>query len=303
MSNSHTFPITSLQAEALRKKLKAQGYEFAAKPYTLFSAKTKGLAVSVYEKGPKVLLQGKKAKDFIEFTLEPEILGEVVYTNPELRDPAQFEPHIGVDESGKGDYFGPLVVAGAYTEKASAQALVKLGVTDSKLITDSKIPKLAKAIREMDAVSYSVILISPKRYNELYSQFKNLNKLLAWGHAKVVANILEERPDCPRSLSDQFAKSEYVLSSAFKQQGLTLKLEQRTKAESDVAVAAASVLARDRFLSWMSKASEGAGMPIPFGGGAKVDKMGKAILKKHGKETLEQLVKLHFVNSKRIFSE
>jgi len=301
MPNSYTIPVTTLQGEALRKKLKAQGYEFVTKPYALYSAKTKGLSVTLYEKGPKLLLQGKKAKEFVEFTLEPEILGEVVISNPELRDPAQFEPHIGVDESGKGDYFGPLVIAGAYTEKESARKLVDLGVTDSKLITDKAIPKLADAIRKMDGVSYSEVLISPKKYNELYGKFKNLNRLLAWGHAKAVANILEERPNCPRSLSDQFSKNEQVLAYAFKSQGLSLKMEQRTKAESDVAVAAASVLARERFIKWMAKASEGAGISIPFGGSAKADKVAKIILSKHGKEKVEDLVKLHFVNSTRVF--
>lgn len=301
MASSYTLPITSLQAEKLRKKLKAQGFEFSTKPYAIYSVKTKGLSMTVYEKGPKILLQGKKAKEFIEFTLEPEILGEVVVTHDAVVEPEQFEPHIGVDESGKGDYFGPLVIAGVYTEESSARELIKLGVTDSKLIKDKTIHSLANKIRAMKGVSHSVVLISPKRYNDLYAQFKNLNKLLAWGHAKVVANILEEVPDCPRSLSDQFSSSEFVLAHAFKQQGITLELQQRTKAENDVAVAAASILARDRFVQWMKKASEGADITIPFGGSKKVDQVARAILSKHGDEKLKQLVKLHFVNSKRVF--
>ena len=110
-ANSHTAMISEEQAEKLRGVLEQQGFEFGEKPYTLFSAKKGKLNVSVYQKGPKVLVQGRETGDFVRFTLEPEILGEARLGYEEVHQPEMFEPHFGIDESGKGDYFGPLVVA------------------------------------------------------------------------------------------------------------------------------------------------------------------------------------------------
>ncbi|MBR2144169.1 MAG: ribonuclease HIII, partial [Akkermansia sp.] len=164
-------------------------------------------------------------------------------------------PHFGVDESGKGDYFGPLVVAGVYSDERCAAELVRLGCKDSKSIPDDKkIHAIAEKIKKTAGVVYEVICIGPRRYNELYSEMGNLNRLLAWGHARVIAALHEKVPTCPRALSDQFA-NEWVLKRALGQRHIPVQLEQRTKAESDVAVAAASILARDRFVQWVQQAS------------------------------------------------
>ncbi len=145
--NSYTIAITPPQAEALKILLKDQGFEFADRPYTIFFAQKAKLSVAVYEKGPKVVLQGKDTEEFVRFYLEPEILKEARVGYEEVLQPEMFEPHFGIDESGKGDFFGPLVIAGVYVEREIARHLISLGVTDSKKIgSDKRIRQLADGI-------------------------------------------------------------------------------------------------------------------------------------------------------------
>ncbi len=231
----------------LRAILEEDGYRFEQKPYTLYYASKEKLNVAVYEKGPKVVLQGKGTQDFVTFRLEPEVLGEAKLGYEEVHNPEMFAPHFGVDESGKGDFFGPLVIAGCYTDASITRTLMAAGIQDSKKIgSDKRIRDLAEVIRNTPGAVHSVVAIGPDRYNELYKKFGNLNRLLAWGHARVIENLVEARPDCPRALSDQFANPA-LIKRALLEKGRALQLDQRTKAESDVAVAAASILASRYF--------------------------------------------------------
>lgn len=296
---SATFSLTDTQANKLEKLLTERGYERTDIPYTRFSFKNRDLNIAFYEKKKNLLLQGKGTKDFILFTLEPEITGEARLGYEHL-DPALAEPHFGIDESGKGDFFGPLVIAGVYTNAVSAPLLQKAGVCDSKAISSpAKIRKLAQVIRNTEETAFDVLCISPTRYNEMYESFKNLNTMLAWGHARVIENLMQKRNDCPRALSDQFAKA-YVLESALKKRGLTIKLEQRTKAEADIAVAAASILAREKFIDWMDAAAQAGNIKLPLGASAGVIKAGKEIVAKHGAEILPKLAKTHFKTTSQI---
>src|ERR1700760_3472319 len=130
--NSYTHPLTTIQATKLRSLLQNLGFEFAPKPYTLFFAQKNKLSVAVYEKGPKVLIQGKGVEEFVQFELEPKILGEAKLGYEEVHSPEIFEPHFGIDESGKGDFFGPLVIAGVFSEREIARAFFQNGIQDSK---------------------------------------------------------------------------------------------------------------------------------------------------------------------------
>lgn len=301
--NSYTIPISQEQADLLKETLAQRGMEFSEKPYAQFSAKAPNLSVTVYEKGPKVLIQGKRTEEFIQFTLEPEILKEIVFGHEEINQSEQFEPHFGIDESGKGDYFGPLVVAGVYTDKWSARPLMDAGIMDSKRIgTSKKIRELAERIRTTPGVVYEVVSMGPEKYNELHARFKNLNRLLAWGHARVIKKLSEKRPDCPMSLSDQFARRKEVLESAVQYQKVDIRVEQRTKAESDVAVAAASILARERFVTWMEQASKAGGVRLPLGASPKVITAAKEVVKVHGEPMLGKLAKLHFKTTQKVIT-
>jgi ribonuclease HIII len=291
---THTAPLTPAQAAVLRQVLERQGYEFEKKPYALFSARKGKLNVTVYEKGPKVLIQGKDTEDFIRFTLEPEVLGEARLGYEEILEPDQFEPHFGIDESGKGDFFGPLVIAGAYTNATVARRLMDAGIMDSKRISSAaRIRQLAETIRTTPGCITRIVAIGPERYNSMFSSFGNLNRLLAWGHARVIEALAEAKPDCPRTLSDQFARPE-VLQRALREKGLAIQLEQRTKGESDIAVAAASILARERFVNWMDKASAACGIHLPLGASTAVIEAAQALVARDGPEVLGKFAKLHF---------
>jgi ribonuclease HIII len=206
-----------------------------------------------------------------------------------------FQPHAGIDESGKGDFFGPLVIAGVYTDGDLPRQLLDLGVKDSKLITsDKKALDMADAIK--DAVTldrFNIIVLTPEKYNDLYVKFANLNRLLAWGHATVIENLLTRWPQCPRALSDKFAH-ESLIQRALKERGKGIKLEQRTKAESDIAVAAASVLARAAFLTRLKFLGEKFGVELPKGASAQVKAVAREIFRKHGAEALKSVCKFHF---------
>ncbi len=291
---SHTAPITSAQAVKLRAVLDERGYDFETKPYALFSAKKGKLNVTVYEKGPKVLIQGKDTEDFIRFILEPEITGVAKLGYEEVLEPDKFSPHFGIDESGKGDYFGPLVIAGAYTDATIARRLIDAGIMDSKRVTSpARIRQLAAVIRETPGCTNAVVAIGPERYNELHTSFKNLNRLLAWGHARVIETLAAARPDCPRTLSDQFARPE-ILQRALAEKGLRIQLEQRTKGESDTAVAAASILARERFIDWMDKTSADCGIKLPLGASDAVTQAARELVRRDGPTVLGKFAKLHF---------
>jgi len=300
---TYTAPLSSDQVEALRQLLKDSGYEFSPKPYTLFFAQKNKLSVAVYEKGPKVLLQGKGIEDFVTFELEPKVLREARLGYEEVHSPEIFEPHFGIDESGKGDFFGPLVIAGVFTDRTIARTFLENGIQDSKRIgSDARIRALAKMIRQTPGVTFDIVLIGPERYNDLYEKFGNLNKLLGWGHARVIENLLEKRPDCPRALSDKFADAR-VIESALLQHGQRIELEQRTKAESDFAVAAASILAREAFIDWLERQSKRLGMKLGRGVSATVKETARQIAEKEGGEALRRLAKVHFRTAHEVAPE
>ncbi|NLJ67071.1 MAG: ribonuclease HIII [Clostridiales bacterium] len=197
---------------------------------------------------------------------------------------------IGIDESGKGDYFGPLVIAGVYTDEITGPELQYAGVTDSKKISDVKSHDLAILIREI--CPYDIVIIENERYNDLYESIKNLNKLLAWGHARVLENLLE-KVDCDHALSDQFGRPE-LIQKALMTKGRQIQLEQRPKAEENIAVAAASILARDEFVSGINRLESKFGFSFPKGASSNVVKAAKDFAEQFGKESMNQVAKLHF---------
>lgn len=291
---SHTVALTAEQAETLRGILVEQGFKFEPRPYTICFAQKPGLTVAIYEKGPKAVVQGKGTQEFIEFTLEPEVLGEARLGYEELRHPDRFAPHFGIDESGKGDFFGPLVIAGVYADQAIARHLLEAGIRDSKSIgSDAQIRKFAEIVRATPGLISEVVIIPPGKYNPLYEKIGNLNRLLAWGHARVIENLCARQPDCPSALSDQFANPR-VLERALMEKGRKITLRQQTKAESDYAVAAASILAREKFIDWIADAEKRWGVNFPKGASGAVLEAARALIRSHGADALRDTAKLHF---------
>jgi ribonuclease HIII len=297
--HSQTYPLTLEQADKLRRVLRDKGFTFSDKQYTLYAASKEKLNIAVYEKGPKVLLQGRGLEDFITFVMEPEILGEARLGYEEIHEPELFSPHFGVDESGKGDLFGPLVIAGVYVDGDLASHLRDAGVKDSKGIgTDKKIRELADVIRKSGA-PFELIVISPEKYNQLYTKIGNLNRLLAWGHARIIENLCERVPECPRALSDKFADAR-VLQKALLEKGRKIQLDQRTKAESDYAVAAASILAREGFIDWLDKFGGELGITLSKGVSTKVKMAAAEVIRMYGSAMLSKVAKMHFKTASEI---
>jgi ribonuclease HIII len=292
--NSYTHLLSPEQAEKLRTLLDELGFEFSPKQYTLFFARKNKLSVAVYEKGPKVLVQGRGVEEFIQFELEPKILGEARLGYEEVHSPEMFEPHFGIDESGKGDFFGPLVIAGVYVDAGIARKLIEAGVQDSKRIgSDARIRSLAETIRKTGGGLADTVLIGPARYNDLYDKFGNLNRLLGWGHARVIENLLAKKPGCPRALSDQFADARVVEQSLL-QHGRKINVQQRPKAESDIAVAAASILAREAFIGWLDRQGKTLGMRLDRGVSSAVKATAEKLIAEKGPEILREVAKVHF---------
>jgi len=292
--NPYTHPLTQEQTTKLRARLDDLGFEFSPKQYTLFFAQKNKLSVAVYEKGPKVLVQGKGVEEFVQFELEPKILGEAKLGYEEVHMPEMFEAHFGIDESGKGDFFGPLVIAGVYVDRAIARKLIDAAVRDSKRIgSDARIRALADVIRKNSLGLVEVVLIGPAKYNELYEKFGNLNKLLAWGHARVIENLLSKKPDCRRSLSDQFADAR-VIEQSLLRHGRKIEVQQRPRAESDVAVAAASILARESFINWLDREGKKLEVRLERGVSPGVKLTAQKLVEARGPEILRQVAKVHF---------
>jgi ribonuclease HIII len=280
---SHVFTLTPEQMQRLRIAVN-EGYELSKPPYTEFVAKADQLNVALYTSG-KLVIQGKRAAEFIEMTLEPLVLLEV-----QVKAPAERTWRIGVDEAGKGDYFGPLVVAGVCAGEDRLDALLELGVRDSKTLSDSVILEMARKIRQ--TVRFSLVRFFPDRYNELYQQFGNLNKLLAWGHAKAIAVLHAEHPVSLARI-DQFA-APWVVESALKKQKVDVHLEQSVRGESDPVIAAASILARAGFLEGLEQCSQQVGLRLPKGAGAPVLTAARELVQLRGEPSLQGCAKLHF---------
>lgn len=278
-------------APKLLKDLTQADFEISTPPHTIFSAKKKGISCTLYKSG-KLTVQGKEMKSFIEFYLEPEILKTFTYAyQNEILDPnIDLSARIGIDESGKGDFFGPLCIAGVYAEGDAIHRLKKLGVRDSKQLNDVAILKLAEKIRS--EFVHHIVKINPLKYNELITKFKNLNRLLAWGHATAIEQ-LAEKTQCHNVIIDQFANEEVVLTAVLRKK-LQLNITQRHRAEEDLVVAAASILARSAFLDGMKQLEKQFEQPLPKGASKQTIEAGKQFVRRHGLENLDKAAKMHF---------
>ena len=204
-------------------------------------------------------------------------------------------PRIGTDEAGKGDYFGDLVVAGVYLDALGELTAANIGVRDSKKLSDARVPAMAREIKAK--LPHDIVRISPAKYNELYEKMGNLNRLLAWAHARVIENLLP-RTGAGLAVSDQFGSAE-VLQNAMLRAGRQIRLVQITQGERDLAVAAASILARAVFLQRLQALSKEVGVELPKGA-THVLPVGRQLYTQGGLPLLRQVAKLHFKTTGQI---
>jgi ribonuclease HIII len=213
-----------------------------------------------------------------------------------VNDGKDSSSRIGIDEAGKGDYFGPLVICAVGITPEVDIKLKSAGVTDSKSLSDEAVINISKKIKTMAV--YDVVSIGPEKYNELYGKFRNLNKLLAWGHARALENVLK-KGDFTYAISDKFSLKDELRKSLFKK-GEQIELVEKHRAESDTAVAAASIIARAEFLMKLEKLSKESKIKLPKGCSEAVNKAGKEIVKKLGEDKLVKYAKLHFKTTSKV---
>ena len=290
----YTITLDESQLEKLEAVCDKRLYGYYHVDHSLFAFKAPIEQVNIvaYKSG-KVVIQGKGTESFVQNILETEVTGQPLMGYEEFHNPEWFEPHAGVDEAGKGDLFGPLVSCCVIADGDMVRHWQAEGVKDSKSLTDSSILRLEKIILRTKGVVVKKTFANMNRYNELMNKpAANLNKLLAWFHARSIAAALEQR-EVEWGLLDQFSKAP-LTQQQLKKDGVDFDLKMRTKAESDPVVAAASICARAEFVKQMRKLSTEFGEELKKGAGAQVKKQGEELVAKLGAHRLKDFAKVHF---------
>lgn len=324
--------VTFSQISPLRAWLSEHGFVFEEAPHAYFRARGPEATITIFRSG-KVLAQGKAGPDWFDDALKALAKAKAGDPKPALRLSLGGEPQpdlasttsepddsdiielprrfrsaiaklpdpsisdwIGIDEAGKGDYFGPLVIAAAHVERGQLPLLAELGVGDSKAINDKEVRSIAASLKPL--IAHEIMVLRPPKYNELYDDIGNLNHLLAWAHSVVGSKVAEET-GARLILSDQFAKRD-IITPRLRKRGYTGSFIQRTKAEEDPSVGAASIFARATFLWEMSRLEREHGVKLHKGAGPPVLSAGRTIVKKEGPEFLKNVAKLHFKTTARL---
>jgi ribonuclease HIII len=296
----YTLKLDQAQLEKLKQYLDYHLWEFYEVEHALFGFRNEKVNVVGYHSG-KLVVQGKKTEDFIINILEPEITKNPLLGYDEIHHPEWFEFHAGMDESGKGDLFGPLIAATVIADGDMVKTWMENGIKDSKSVTsDRKIFDLEKQIRSTKGVVIETAWANMPKYNELYTKFGNLNKLLAWFHAKALEAALDKKK-APWGLLDQFSKQ--PLTRGFLKTHKDFVLKQQTKAESDPVVAAASIIARAQFVRSMQKLEETSGIEIPKGAGSQAAGALRKLIGKFGPDCVNQYVKVHFKTVNEVINQ
>ena len=267
-------------------------------PYVVFQAQDEDTVITMYESG-KVMFQGTSAD------VDASMWGVALEQSKDKKEDPKTSIYrncssVGSDEVGTGDYFGPIVVTASYVSKDDVEFLEKLGVADSKKITDDKIKKIAPEIAKR--IKYRSIILSNKEYNEKYDKNVNMNKIKSIMHNKVLYQLIqEEKPVYDYIIVDEFAKEnryyEYLNGISNIQRGITFM----TKAEDkNLAVAASSIISRYIFLKEFDKICDSLSLPLVKGAGKDVDTIGEELVEKYGEEKLKEVAKLNFKNTDRI---
>lgn len=287
------------QFESLRARLSGGAFEFRSVPHAAFSVKGNGVVATLYQSG-KFVVQGPDPEAFVaqwtDLKIEASDPGKAKKAKPGADDPVlDLDPPVtGSDEAGKGDYFGPLVVAAVRADAKMIETLREIGVADSKTLTDKRALKLGAILR--DTVEHSIRRVDPNEYNALYPEYPALNSFLADLHAEVIRPLAQPGENV---LVDQFERRGLVRKALHSAQ---IRLTEVPRAERHPVVAAASILARQEFLLGIEELSGDFGMSLHKGAGAPVDAVGIELVRLQGEEALRGAAKLHFKNTEKILS-
>ena len=321
----YSFTLSREEADALKGIISRGSFKPRSVPYAEAAAESaEGRCVVTLYRSGKCTVQGKGARDFVEFSMEPLVLRRVVLTPEPSGDGGDesgcagggravvfgaalsaeaLEPHAGVDESGKGDFFGPLAVCAAYADSEIAPRLVAAGARDSKDVSDDEEAlRIAARIRAVLRPNlYALSVFSPIGYNRAYAKLRSVNRVLAWAHARCVEKLSSAAPAMRFAISDQFGSPDAV-RRAMRSGTAHVEIRSRTKAESDIAVAAASLLAREAFL--LGLAELGRRFPgIDFPKGAThVRAAAEKLVRTHGAAALAETCKCHFRTTDQVLA-
>ena len=275
----------------LRQLLKEDGFYLHEVEHAFWQAKKERVFITFYRSG-KVLIQGRNADLYAKKYLSGLKSQQKIHG---LESIQSLKNWIGTDESGKGDFFGPLVIAALYIDKRSEQELWLSGVSDSKCLIDQKIITLASWIR--NNFQHSIVCYSPEKYNRLHKKYGNLNYILAKGHAQVIKN-LSKKVNCSLVVTDKFADESLLQDEVNK--GQNFKIIQLFRAEANLAVAGASILARATFISHLEKLSKKYNIILPPGASKNVLAVAKQFSRRYGKIELQHIAKIHFKTMRNI---
>ena len=289
-----TLKLPATNFKKFKSYLTELGFKFENRPHQEFLARKNGIAVNLYSNG-KVVIAGSNTSLIDSICIFIKNIGaQEIEKSIQRIEPLELPfPHIGTDEVGKGDYFGHLIVAGTLVTTKVVESLKEIGVKDSKRLSDITIRNLASKIRALlGPHCFEVITISPLKYNILYKRMQNINKILGWAHARAIENLLADTESCNLAVADKFGDPGYIRNSLMSL-GKRIELKQITKAERDLAVAAASILARDMFLHKRDEMNETYNDTFPKGA-TNVIPFGKKIIESYGISILPNVAKLHF---------
>ncbi len=288
---SYVITLDESQIEALGEWCETHGWQFYCPQYACYGYKSEGINLVAYQSG-KLSIQGKKTQEFVTDVLEPEITKKFRLGFERLEHPEWFIEHAGMDESGKGDLFGPLVTACVIANDAAVDFWLKNGLKESKAVgRDALLFKMEALVRKPEGVVIETAYTGMEKYNELYSRFGNLNELLAWLHSRALTNALNRHP-VAYGLLDQFSKAKLVHKYIKDQKNF--KLDQRVRAEEDPVVAAASIIARAEYVRHLKQLSDLSGVDLPKGCGVQAKQALEAVIAKCGTDALAKFAKLHF---------
>ncbi|MGE3173332.1 MAG: ribonuclease HIII [Planctomycetota bacterium] len=301
MSETRVLTLDAAAARALEERLRRElppDAEWRRVDHARFAVKALGASVVCYTSG-KLVVQGKVldafAREFLDglAAAAPKAAGAKGAADAPLPFDA---PTIGSDEAGKGDYFGPLVVASVYIEPAAAAELAALRVADSKTLSDQRMYPMAERIEQR--FDCEVRTLMPPDYNARWAADPNVNHVLADLHADAIAALLARHPEAT-VVVDRFA-SEQVLAQRLRQRAAPRRLVQVPRAEAHPVVGAASIVARVHFLEGLARCQEDSGTDLHKGAGPPADEAARRAFAIGGRALLARVAKLHFKNSQRI---
>ncbi len=297
-----TLQIQKIDFAKLKEYLASRGYVFEERPHQEFLARRNGTVINLYENG-KIVMGGasvNEQNEVLKFAETLKSLATTVESTSMYQDLNIHGTRIGSDEAGKGDYFGPLVACAVMATEEQAEKLKEIGVRDSKRLSADSVREKATYIRKniLSSGQWKVVLIPPSRYNILIVRMGNLNRLLAWAHARAIEDVLRFDLDCSLAISDQFGDKKYI-EEALMAKGKTIRLIQTPGGERDVVVAAASIIARQEFVNYVEQMREKYKEEFPLGA-THVEKFGKELVKRHGELILLDTAKVHFATTGRL---